>query len=99
MIRGAAGRYPSGLRLGARGTFGDFRRFALTGLAAHSGLPEMVYGLGTWDRWRARSASGGILPDWGIRGHAAGSGSIRKGRFNARHSAQVALFEGKIEEG
>ena len=48
---------------------------------------------------RSRAASGGILPAWGIRGHAAGSKSIWEGRFYARHSGQVALSEGKTEEG
>src|SRR5947207_14864374 len=40
-------------------------------------------GFGTRDRWRARAASGGILPAWGIRGHVALSEGRTEGSLGA----------------
>ena len=72
MIRGAAGRYPSGLRLGTGGALGDHPGENLARGTWHTRrLPEVRTrwargalggfreGSGTWDRWRFRKAPGG----------------------------------------
>src|SRR5438132_9575842 len=102
-----------GVSLGTRGLLGVLPEVVYgSGTRRHVPLSEnfrrvCCLGFGTRDRWRARAASGGILPAWGIRGHVACSEGRTEGSLGAaskglRGSIRLDLrdawhFEGRSE--
>src|SRR6266508_3732368 len=106
VIHGAAGQHPGGLWLGQVSHSEMIREISLSldsrrtrgHVACSEGSRRWFTVQALGDRWQARAVSGGIFPK-GHSGTCGGSGSIREGRFFARHSGTHGMFRGCFEKG